>query len=227
MISGLSYHTSFPQSSLRCCDHAWGSAPGQRCATVTPLPLRTSRTFAGGGHLECVTLQPRGAKLAGSVLPQHSGSRRCWLLLHEMGVSVQRRDLTPGHQTAFPQKPHSPLPWTLLVGMELWEEAASEPLCTPYAKGLVCAMMVPPHPELPAAVQTCSADVVVCGTTFTLSINRKAALPPAAWVRQREAIPVFLEERMPVPAPPCCPWSCCCLWSRVCQDWDAACAVGS
>lgn len=99
------------------------------------------------------------------------------------------------------------------------------PAASPMQKGLVCTMMVPPHPERPAAVQTCSVDVVVCEPAFTLSINRKAALPPAARVRQREAIPVFLEERMPVPAPLCCQWSCCSLWSCVCQGWDAACAV--
>lgn len=62
-------------------------------------------------------------------------------------------------------------------------------------------MTVPPHPELPAAVQTCSMDMVVCETTFALSINRKAASPRAVPVRQREAIPFFLEERMPVPVP--------------------------
>lgn len=54
------------------------------------------------------------------------------------------------------------------------------PAASPMQKGLVCTMMVPLHPELPAAVQTCSVDVVVCETTFTLSINRRAALPPTA-----------------------------------------------
>lgn len=153
-------------------------------------------------------------------MSQHSGSRSCRLLLHETGVSVQRRELTPGHQTASPRNPTVLFPAPLRWARSCGRRQRVSPAASPVQKGLVCTVMVAPHAELPAAVQTCSAEVVVCETTFTLSINRKAALPPTARLRQREAIPVFLEERMPVPAPPRCPWSWCCLWSRVWQGWD-------
>ena len=46
------------------------------------------------------------------------------------GEHPKERAYTRSSQ-CFPQKPHGPLPWALLLGTGLWEEAASEPCCIP------------------------------------------------------------------------------------------------
>lgn len=178
---------------------------GRHCWRGTHCTWHAAASSGRAGGIRVVTAQ-REQELPAS--PARNGGER----------PTERADT--GSSDCFPQKPHGPLPRPLWWAGSCGRRQRVSPAASPAQKGLVCTVVVAPHPELPAAVQTCSADVVVCETTFALSINRKAALPPTARVRPREAIPVFLEERMPVPAPPRCPRSWCCLWSRVWQGWD-------